>query len=119
MAKSASILDLPPELLFLLPNHMSNIEDFTSLASTCRVLRTVLSATPPNTILRLAAAQSRVFFRPDSYFLVAATISQVASWALLSEENTHELHSAIRDGIETLTELCVEKAGLTMERIRW
>ena len=118
-ASKTTLLTLPPEILALLPHHLANIEDFKELSSTCRPLRAACSSAPPHLILRLAAASSRVFFRPDPYFLVAATAKQIGRWALLSEENTYELRKALRGGIEGLFDLCVENAGLSMEDIRW
>jgi len=112
------LLDLPSELLLSLPGYISNIEDFTNTASSCRTLRTLFAQTHPNRILQLAAASSRVFFRPDPWFLVAATARQVSEWGLESEENTQALRFAFRGGIEFLLELCVSVAGLTMDDIR-
>ncbi|KAL8765747.1 MAG: hypothetical protein Q9209_007254 [Squamulea sp. 1 TL-2023] len=112
------ILYLPSELLLQVPKYLHNIEDFTSLSSSCRALRNVCSDTSPNTILRLAAASSCILFRPDPHFLVAATVRQVSDWALLSNENTEILRQAMQGGIYMLLNLCVDKAGLTMDDIR-
>jgi hypothetical protein len=112
------LVDLPIDLLVLLPQFLHNIEDFTNTSSSCRALRTVFANTSPNVILRLAAASSRVFFRPGPHFLVAATARQVSDWALLSNENTETLRQAFQGGIEALFELCISKAGLTLEHIR-
>lgn len=112
------LLDLPIELLGLLPKSLHNIEDFTNLSSSCSTLRNACQLASPNIILRLAAESSRVFFRPDPHFLVAATARQVSDWALLNEENTYVLRQAFRGGMTALFELCVNKAGLSMEDIR-
>lgn len=112
------ILQLPTELLLSLPQYLHNIEDFTNLSSTCRTFRRVCSDASPNTILRLAAASSRVFFRPDPHFLIAATVRQVGEWALLSHDNTEQLRRHIQGGVYSLLHLCVDKAGLTMDDIR-
>jgi hypothetical protein len=112
------ILNLPNEIIAMLPEYIHNIEDFMNISSTCSTLRTILSKTRPNQILRMAATQRRIFFRPDPHFLVAATARQVSDWALLSAENTHILQEAFKDGIDGLFELCIEKCGITMEEIR-
>ena len=87
-------------------------------SSSCRTLRTAFAKASPNTILRLAAASSQVFFRPAPHFLIAATVHQLSEWALLSPENTLELRRAFQGGIDALFELCVCKAGTTMDDIR-
>ena len=114
----ASISSLPSELLLLISHYLHTIEDFANLSSTCRRLRSVGSNTSPNTILRLAAKSSRVFFRPDPHFLIAATVRQISDWALLSKDNTQALRHTMREGVYSLLGLCVDKAGLTMDDIR-
>ncbi|EPS98438.1 hypothetical protein FOMPIDRAFT_1051474 [Fomitopsis schrenkii] len=74
-----SLLSLPGDILLALPRHLHDIEDFVNLSATCRVLREASAETQPMTILSLAAAASRIFFRPDPHFLVAATARQYAT----------------------------------------
>jgi len=112
------LLDLPIELLALLPEFLNDIEGFTNASSSCRTLQNACAMASPNTILRLAGASSRVFFRPDPHFLIAATVRQISDWALLSSGNTETLRQAFRGGIDTLFELCITIAGLTMEDVR-
>ncbi|PVH74447.1 hypothetical protein DL98DRAFT_30544 [Cadophora sp. DSE1049] len=113
-----NLLDLPVELLSLIPLHLRDIEDFTNASSSCRTLRNAFLKTQPNQILRLAAASSRVFFRPDPYFLIAATARQVSDWALESHENAEVLRAAFMVGVDALLALCVEQASITLEEIR-
>ena len=121
-----SLINLPTDLLVSLPSYLHNIEDFVNTSSTCRTLRNAFTNTHPNTILHLAAVQSRVFFRPDPYFLVAATARQLGDWALQSPENTETLKGAfhsgpdgtIDSGIESLLQLSLSHTGLTMDDIR-
>ncbi|KAL8992628.1 MAG: hypothetical protein Q9169_006949 [Polycauliona sp. 2 TL-2023] len=113
-----TLLDLPNDILILLPQHLANIEDLKELSSTCRFFHGVCRSASPNLILRLAAASSRIFFRPDPYFLVAATAKQVGDWALLNDTNAKRLREALKHGIGALFDLCIETAGLTMEDIR-
>lgn len=112
------IVHLPTELLLLLPQFLHNIEDYTNLSSTCRQFRSVCSRTSGRTILRLAAASSRTFFRPDPHFLIAATVRQVSDWALLDLHNRGTLRRALQEGVYSLLDLCIEKAELTMDDIR-
>ncbi|KUJ15085.1 uncharacterized protein LY89DRAFT_720481 [Mollisia scopiformis] len=112
------LLDLPVEILVLLPNHLHNIEDFKNASSSCRTLRNAFWETDPHQILQLAGAASRTFFRPDPYFLIAATVRQVRDWALESQDNSDVLRQAFMCGIEGLYDLCIAKASLTMDDIR-
>ena len=112
------LLDLPMEILTLLPHHLRNIQDFTDASSSCRTLYTAFAKTPPGTILRLAAASSRELFRPHPHFLIAATVRQVSEWARLRQENTFILRDTFENGIDALFDLCVSKAGITLDDIR-
>ncbi|KAI1357900.1 hypothetical protein F5Y08DRAFT_323082 [Xylaria arbuscula] len=115
---SASLLDLPRDILFMLPEYLHNIEDFMNLASTCTQLRECMSTTRSNTILRLAAAQSRVFFRPSPLFLATATARELGNWARQSDANEQELALRLEEGVDGLLDLALDHCGLTMERIR-
>lgn len=75
----------------MLPEFLHNIEDYTNLSSTCRILRVTMATALPKQILRLAAASSKIFFRPDPLFLVAATARELGNWARLDWDNQWKL----------------------------
>ena len=77
----------------------------------------MLPHTSSDNILRLAAASSRIFFRPSPHFLVAATARQLGQWAL-TNNNYEDLREAFYGGIDGLFNLCVLKVGLTLDDIR-
>ena len=112
------LLSLPRDILILLPNYLHNIEDYTNVSSTCRELRHCMEAATPNTILRLAAAQSTTFFRPSPHFLVAVTARQLGDWARQSASNEAELALKVENGIDALLDLALSHCGLTTQRIR-
>lgn len=112
------LLDLPNEILMLLPHHFRNIIDLNDAASSCKRLHTLFAQTSPKTILRLAAASSREYFCPDPYFLIAATVRQVSDWARLNPLNTITLRRCLENGIEALLDLCISKAALTLDDVR-
>lgn len=113
-----NILSLPRDILVLLPGYLHNIEDYTNLSSTCRVMRDCMATASPSTILRLAAAQASVFFRPAPFFLVAATARELGHWARASESNEKEMRDRLENGIDALLDLALEHCGLTLQRIR-
>jgi hypothetical protein len=112
------LLDIPKDILIALPDFLHDIEDYKNLISTCQTLRACLSRTPSNTILRLAAAASKIFFRPSPQFLVAALARELGAWARLSATNEEDLARTFRGGVEAVLELGLQHCGLTMERIR-
>jgi hypothetical protein len=112
------LLDLPQDVLIQLPEFLHDIEDYKNLTSTCRAIRACLSRTAPNTILRLAAAASNIFFRPSPFLLVAAVARQIGEWARLSAANENILAKTFQGGVDAVLELGLQHCGLTMERIR-
>ncbi|KAI1345377.1 hypothetical protein F5Y01DRAFT_309105 [Xylaria sp. FL0043] len=112
------LLSLPQDILFMLPEYLHNIEDFMNLSSTCTRLRDCMATATPNVILRLAAAQTRIFFRPSPHFVVTATARELGNWARKSDANEKELALKLEEGVDGLLELALDHCGLTMERIR-
>lgn len=113
-----NLLSLPRDILITLPLYLHNIEDYVNLSSTCRTMRDCMATATPNAILRLAAAQTAVFFRPSPLFLVAATARELGNWARQNDSNEKELAGRMEDGIDALLDLALEHCGLTMPRIR-
>ncbi|KAI5460973.1 hypothetical protein BGZ63DRAFT_388106 [Mariannaea sp. PMI_226] len=114
----ATFISLPTEVVLLLIECLHNIEDYVNLSSTCRTMRLALGSATPNTILRLAAAQSRIFFRPSPEFLVAATARELGNWARLSDANEATLVTSCQAGVEGVLDLALQQCGLTLPYIR-
>ncbi|KAI1478224.1 hypothetical protein F4774DRAFT_386262 [Daldinia eschscholtzii] len=112
------LLDLPTDILVMLPDFLHNIEDYVNLSSTCRSLRKCMHNASPRTILRLAHASSRVFFRPDPLFLICATARELGNWARESEDNEAELVAGMPRGLDHLMDMALRHCGLTVARIR-
>ncbi|KAF3068938.1 hypothetical protein GL218_08075 [Daldinia childiae] len=115
---SLGLLDLPTDILVMLPEFLHNIEDYVNLSSTCRTLRICTNAASPNVILHLAHASSRVFFRPDPFFLICATARELGNWARKCDENETELAAGMPRGADHLMDLALRHCGLTIARIR-
>jgi hypothetical protein len=114
------LLDLPTELLLLIPNYLHDIEDHKNLSSTCRKFRDCCATTSPLVILRLCVAAIRIFFRPNPEFLVSALAAHIGEWAARSDENARIFEDYCYGGMPGMLDLALEKVncGLTMERIR-
>jgi hypothetical protein len=113
-----SLQSLPRDILTMLPDYMHNIEDYINLSLTRRILRSCMTTTMPDNILRLAVAQSKIFFRPSPLFLLIARAKELGNWARASDANEHEFASKCKRGSEGLLELASKHCGLTLERIR-
>src|SRR2546423_6475716 len=106
------LVDLPTDLLVLLPQFLHNLEgrpaEPSGLLSPEHHL-TPFSASP---LLLPESSPTR------SHFLMAATARQISDWAILSHVNTETLRQAFQGSIDTLFELCISKVGLMIEDIR-
>ncbi|KAI1379933.1 hypothetical protein F4677DRAFT_299556 [Hypoxylon crocopeplum] len=113
------LLRLPKTILAMLPDYLYNIEDYTNLSATCRTLKECMETASPATILQLAWASTRVFFRPSPHFLVCAVARQLGFWARESDENEAELAAGMPRGIDHLMDLALKVGcGLPLPRIR-
>ncbi|KAF8208773.1 hypothetical protein K438DRAFT_1812858 [Mycena galopus ATCC 62051] len=113
-----SLDTLPPDVLLDLPQYLHSLEDLLSLFSTNRTLYRTCANPSPKIVLRLAADSGRVFFRPHPHFLIAATARQLADWAVKEGDRRYLLEVAIQGGVQTLLELAIDVAGLSMDDIR-
>ncbi|WPH02510.1 Hypothetical protein R9X50_00537500 [Acrodontium crateriforme] len=113
-----NLLSLPVDILILLPEYLHNIEDYMNLASSCRILRRCLDSTQPGTILNLAVAQSKIFFRPSPHFLLVGVARDLGNWARKSKSNETTLSTSMLLGVDGLLSLAQKHCGLSMERIR-
>jgi len=118
MLSATNLQSLPRDILVMLPEYIHNIEDYTNLSSTCRALKNAMTTATPSTILRLAAAQDKVFFRPDPLFLLMATARELGTWARKTDANEHVFASECKGGNQGLFALALEHCGLTLQRIR-
>lgn len=121
MSQKTTLSSLPVELRLNILSSLHNIEDFVSLTSSCRAFHSVQDSVPSVSLFRLAAASSRIFFRPSPHFLIAAVASQLGNWARTSSTNALRLKETFLGGIDAVLDLCLDPTthcGLTLDRIR-
>lgn len=92
----------------LLPGYVADIEDWMSLGSVCRSIRSdLLQATTPHQHLQLAYASRRVFFRPNPGFLFVHLAKPLSTWSSYSQANLRRFIEAVWLGHEAVLELAV------------
>lgn len=112
------LLRLPAELLWQVPSYLDNIEDLLALGASCSKLRSAVSRASPSTVLRLAAASTRIFFQPSPHLLVAASAPSLRRWVVGDAARVTVLRTALQGGMDGLFELCIQHGELTLARIR-
>ncbi|KAI6085260.1 hypothetical protein F4821DRAFT_241091 [Hypoxylon rubiginosum] len=115
-----TLLDLPEDVVLMLPGYLCDIEDYMNVSSTCRALRNLMSTVSPHTILRLAANSRSSLCKPNPHVVVCAVAKQIGAWARAADANEAELVAGMPRGINHLLDLALRtrEIGLTMARIR-
>ena len=118
MSNKMQLLDLPPELLELLPHHLSSLQDLNSLLRTCRffyhVCESSKAALPP----AFPKLHGQSLLPPHPHLLLAGVTRQVADWAVQSDENRTELYETLLLGNEGLLNLATQVTRLSLGDIR-
>lgn len=114
-------LDLPIDILLLLPDFMDGLDTLCNLQATCKALYKTFESTRPNTVLRLLARRADASRRsslrqgpPLAHVLALAVAGQVADWAIGSEARTARLRLAFRAGPLGILRLGLEVAGMSL-----
>lgn len=111
------LTDLSLEVLLVLTIHCHNIEDFSSLISTCQTLRRVGQTVSPNQILRLCSYSAPTFFSPHPHFLIAATARRLSQTCLGNSALTAQLVTAFQSGIDGLYTFALQHSGITFQEL--
>ena len=112
------LLDLPAELISLLPQYLSSLQDLYSLLQTSRIFYRICmssnAALPP--VFPKLHGQS--LLPPHPHLLIAGTARQIADWAVQSVNNRSELYEKLLRGNEGLVELAENVTRLTLKEIK-
>jgi hypothetical protein len=98
----SSISSLPQEVIDQTIGEIHHLDDYLSLESTCRHLRTAVQTCSPGTLLALSYRSRATFFRPEPHFLLSALIPAIRKYACLSETRRVEVKRTIWHGCDGL-----------------
>ena len=113
-----NLLDLPTELIAILPNYLHSLDDHYLLLRTCRTLYMTCANSNAKLAPDFAKKYGQPLLRPHPHLLLAGTARQIGDWAVQSEQNREELLKAIQSGNDGLLKLAVEVARLSLEDVR-
>ncbi|KAL9119618.1 MAG: hypothetical protein Q9187_003829 [Circinaria calcarea] len=118
ISNKMQLLDLPAELLELLPYRLSSLQDLYSLLRTCRVFYRVCESSKATLPPAFPKLHGQSLLPPHPHLLLAGVARQVADWAVQSDENRAELYETLLLGNEGLLNLATQVARLSLEDIR-
>ncbi|KAG8881891.1 hypothetical protein FRB97_008938 [Tulasnella sp. 331] len=111
------LLDLPREVLIILPNYLETLQDFHSLSLTCRTFHDVTSFPSSNLLFRLACSPY-TGLQPYPHLLLATKARQLVDWAVQDDSRRDELLRAIKGGCDKVLKLGLKISPLTVEDLR-
>ncbi|OBZ79240.1 hypothetical protein A0H81_00380 [Grifola frondosa] len=91
------LIDLPTDILNLLPGYLESLDDLHSLILTSRELYATTSKPTPSVIYSLATSP-HTGIQPYPHLFIAVKARTLADWAVQSSENQERLFDAINTG---------------------
>ena len=112
------LLELPSDIINLLPTYLYSITDLHSLSSTCKALHIVYASSPAKLPPVLPRLYGQPLLPPHPHLLLAATARQVADWAIRSRANRTALYEALSEGNDGLLKLSEQVAAVSLQDMR-
>ena len=112
------LLDLPEDLLVILPDYLDSVNDLVSLIQTCHGLYRPCHNSQARLSPRLHRRGAQRALQPYPHLLIAANARTVGDWAVQSVENRNAFHAAITGGLNGLAELCFEVSRVSLGDMR-
>jgi hypothetical protein len=92
------LLDLPSDIISLLPTYLYSITDLYALLSTCRALYNAFAFSEARLPPILPRLYGRPLLPPHPHLILAGTARQVADWAIASRGNRAVLYESLLEG---------------------
>ncbi|KAG9023058.1 hypothetical protein FRB95_013746, partial [Tulasnella sp. JGI-2019a] len=112
------LLDLPPELLILLPIHLESLQDLHALTLTCRAFSNIPTLISNDLLVRLASSP-HTGLQPYPHLLLATKARNLADWAVQDGSRRGELLQAIKGGCESVLRLGLKISPLSLNDLRY
>ena len=112
------LLELPSELLHLIPFYLHSVDDLFSLLRTCHVFFAVCCKHPAKVPVSIAPLYGQRALPPHPHLLLYGTARQLADWAVESSANREALLSSIERGNEGLVKLAERVAQWSLSDVR-
>ncbi|KAG9028801.1 hypothetical protein FRB95_006081 [Tulasnella sp. JGI-2019a] len=111
------LLNLPTELLILLPALLESLQDLHALTLTCRALSNIPTLISNDILVRLALSP-HTGLQPYPHLLLATKARKLADWAVQDDSRRKELLEAIKGGCESVLQLGLKISPLTLNDLR-
>ncbi|MCJ1374040.1 hypothetical protein MMC20_005270 [Loxospora ochrophaea] len=113
-----SLIDLPVDIVSILPNYLCSLQDLYSLLQTCRTLKKACESSKARLPPDFPKLYGQHLLPPHPHLLLAGTVRQVADWAVGNNSNRVELLEALKGGNEGLLHLAVKVSRFSLSDVR-
>jgi hypothetical protein len=112
------VLDLPSDIISLLPSYLHSITDLYALLSTCRALYHAFAFPEVRLPPILPKLYGQPLLPPHPHLILAGTARQVANWAVTSTRNRTALYESLLEGNDGLFKLSQKVARVSLKDMR-
>lgn len=112
------LLDLPVDIINILPNYFSSIYDLYNVLLTCRTLYTAYRYSNIKLPPILPKPDGQPLFQPHPHLLLTSVARQIGDWAVSSPSNRYELYQTLVHGYDGLLTLAERVTFVSLSDLR-
>lgn len=112
------LLDLPIDIINILPNYLASIHDLYSVLLTCRTLYTAYHDSEFKLPPILPKPDGQPLFQPYPHLLLTILARQIGDWAVSSSSHRYELYQSLLLGHHGLLSLAERVAVVSLSDLR-
>lgn len=112
------LLDLPIDIINILPQYFSSIYDLYSVLLTCSILYNAYRDTAIRLPPILPKLDGQPLFSPHPHLLLSSVARQIGDWAVLSPSHRYELYQVLLNGYDGLLSLAERVTLVSLSDLR-
>jgi hypothetical protein len=112
------LLDLPVDVINILPNYFNSIHDLYNVLQTCRTFYAAYCEFEVKLPPILAKPDGQPLFQPHPHLLLTLVARQIGDWAISSPSNRYELYKSLSRGYDGLLSLAERVTYVSLSDLR-
>lgn len=113
-----TLLDLPADIINILPHYFNSIYDLYNVLLTCRTLRAAYGDTEIRLPPILPKPDGQLLFQPHPHLLLTIVARQIGDWAVSSSFRRYELYKTLLNGYDGLLSLAERVTVVSLSDLR-
>lgn len=112
------LLDLPTDIIILLPQHFNSIYDLYNVLFTCKTLYTAYRDKVIKLPPIIPKPDGQYLLQPHPRLLLTSVARQIGNWAVSSASNRYELYQSLLEGYDGLLSLAQQITRVSLSDLR-